>query len=140
MTLLLILHIAAFAMGTGVSFSNLMNARLAAGLEGEGFKTLGRLRMQLARVGDVLIATIWLTGLLLLWLRGGLGPGAEAWFYLKLAAAVLLTASHGLARATAGRMIRSGDRGLLPRLTQAIAGVWVSALAAILLAVLAFSS
>lgn len=137
--LLLILHIMAFAMGTGVSFSNLMNARLAAGLEGEGWKSLGRLRMLLARVGDGLIAAIWITGFLLLWQRGGaLIAGQETWFYLKLGAALLLTACHVVARSTAGEMIRTANRALLPRLTQAITGVWLSALAAILLAVLAF--
>jgi hypothetical protein len=39
---------------------------------------------------------------------------------------------------TAGRMMRTGDQSLYPRMELLVSGVWISALAAIILAVLAF--
>ena len=51
---------------------------------------------------------------------------------------VLLTICHGLARMTAGKMLRTGDQSLYPRMELLVSGVWMSALAAITLAVLAF--
>ena len=53
---------------------------------------------------------------------------------------VLLTVCHGLARMTAGRMVRTGDQSLYPRMELLVSGVWMSALAAIILAVLAFET
>jgi hypothetical protein len=51
---------------------------------------------------------------------------------------MLLTISHGLARITGGQMVRTGNTALLPRLQLFIAGVFVAALASIVLATLAF--
>jgi hypothetical protein len=53
---------------------------------------------------------------------------------------VLLTLCHGFARMTAGRMMRTGDQALYPRMELFVSGVWMSALAAIILAVLAFET
>jgi uncharacterized membrane protein len=132
---LLILHIMVIALGTGMSFSNLVNTHLAQGKTGEMAKGLGMQRMTISRIGDAVIALIWLTGLLLLWLRGGV---ADPYFHAKLAFVVLLTISHGMARRTGGQMARAGNLALLPRLQLFIAGVFVSALASILFAMLAF--
>jgi hypothetical protein len=41
---------------------------------------------------------------------------------------------------TAGRMMRTGDQSLYPRMELFVSGVWMSALAAIILAVLAFET
>ena len=60
------------------------------------------------------------------------------WFVVKIAFVLLLTICHVLARMTAGRMMRTGDQSLYPRMELLVSGVWISALAAIILAVLAF--
>jgi hypothetical protein len=139
--ILLIAHLIVIAMGTGMSFSNFVNLRLAGGMTGEGAKALSRLRMVLARVADVVIALIWVTGFALLWARGSSGLEAlSGWFYAKLAFVVALTLCHGLARGFAGRMQRTGDMSLMGRVELAVAGVWLSALAAIVFAVLAFGT
>jgi hypothetical protein len=52
---------------------------------------------------------------------------------------VLLTVSHIMARRTGAEMMRSGNGMLLPRLSLYIAGVLISALTALALAVLAFN-
>jgi protoporphyrinogen IX oxidase len=138
-TVLLIAHLMAIAVGTGMSFANYLNLRRAAAESGEAAAGLARLRRVTARIGDVVIALIWVTGLALLWTwiaQGGPAPGG--WFHAKLAFVVLLTASHVMARYTAGQMARGASPALLGRVELFVAGVWVSALASILLAVLAF--
>jgi len=124
------------AMGTGMSFSNLVNLRLSQGEQGERFKALGLQRKTVSQIGDGVIALIWVTGLLLVWLIGGMPQ--SGWFHAKLAFVVLLTAAHFMARRTGGEMARTGNLSLMPRIQLFVGAVWVSALAAILLAVLAF--
>ena len=84
-------------------------------------------------------ASPWLTGIGLWWV---LPPADQpnSWFMLKIGFVVLLTLCHGLARVTAARMARTGDQTLYPRLELLVSGVWLSALAAITLAVLAFET
>lgn len=138
-TVLLIAHLMAIAVGTGMSFGNYVNLRRAAAESGEAAAALGRLRRVVGRIGDVVITLIWVTGLALLWTwmaRGGPAPGG--WFHAKLAFVVLLTLSHAMARRTSGRMALSGNAALLGRVELFVAGTWASALASILLAVLAF--
>ena len=136
---LLIAHLMAIAVGTGMSFGNYVNLRRAAGETGERAAGLAGLRRIIGRIGDVVIALIWASGLALLWLwvtEGGPAPGG--WFYAKLGFVVLLTLCHVLARLTSARMAKSGDTSLLGRVELLVAGVWLSALASIGLAVLAF--
>ncbi len=137
--ILLMAHLILIAMGTGMSFSNLVNAQLSQSEQGDRFKALGSQRRVIAQIGDGVITLIWLTGIALIWLSNGREALVNnGWFQAKLAFVVLLTLNHFLARQTAGVMARSGNRSLLPRLWAFIGGVWLSAIAAICLAVLAF--
>jgi uncharacterized membrane protein len=138
-TILLIAHLIAIAMGTGMSIANYINIRIAAGEQGERRAALAFLRRIVARIADIVILAIWITGIGL-WLN--LPPAEEpnSWFLVKLGFVVLLTLCHGLARMTAGRMMRTGDQSLYPRMELFVSGVWMSALAAIILAVLAFET
>lgn len=138
-TFLLIAHLMAIAAGTGMSISNFVNLRIARRESGERRAGLALLRRQLARIADVVIAIIWLTGISLWWLLHS-AETPSIWFVVKIGFVVLLTLCHGLARVTAGRMARTGDQSLLPRLELLVSGAWVSALAAIMLAVLAFET
>ena len=137
---LLIAHLMAIAIGTGMSFGNYINLRLAAVETGERAAALAGLRRIIGRIGDVVITLIWITGLALLWhwvAQGGPSPGG--WFHAKLVFVVLLTLSHAMARLTSGQMARSGNAALLGRVELFVAATWASALASILLAVLAFA-
>jgi uncharacterized membrane protein len=137
--LLLIAHLILIAMGTGMSFSNLVNVRLSQGEQGERFKALGVQRRVIAQIGDGIIALIWLTGIALIFAADSRSAlVSNGWFQAKLAFVVLLTLNHFMARRTAGVMARSGNAALLPRLQMFIGGVWLSAVVAICLAVLAF--
>ncbi len=138
-TILLIAHLIAIATGTGMSIANYINIRIAAGEKGDRRDALAFLRRILARIADVVILAIWITGI---GLYTQLPPADEpnTWFVAKIAFVVLLTLCHGLARMTAGRMMRTGDQSLYPRMELLVSGVWMSALASIILAVLAFET
>ncbi len=138
-TILLIAHLIAIATGTGMSIANYINLRIASGEKGERRDALAYLRSIMARLADIVIAAIWITGVGL-WSVLPAGDEPNSWFMVKIAFVVLLTLCHGLARMTAGRMKRSGDASLFPRLELLVSGVWISALAAIILAVLAFET
>jgi heme/copper-type cytochrome/quinol oxidase subunit 2 len=59
---------------------------------------------------------------------------------VKIAVVVLLTIFHVVARRTARKMRRTGDTTLHGRVELLVSGVWISALTAIVLAVIAFES
>ena len=122
-----------------MSIANYVNIRIAAGEKGERQAALAYLRRTLARIADVIIAFIWITGIALYLLLPA-GDGPNSWFMVKIGFVVLLTLCHGLARMTAGRMARTGDQQLYGRLEMLVSGVWLSALLAIILAVLAFEA
>ena len=137
-TALLIVHLMAIAVGTGMSFGNYVNLRHAAGETGERAAALAALRRTIGRIGDIVIVLIWASGLALVWVWMAAGGAAlGGWFFAKLGFVVLLTVCHGLARSTSGRMARAGNAALLGRVELFVAGVWLSALASIVLAVVA---
>lgn len=136
--LLLFLHLLVIATGIGFSLSNFINVLLALKGQPETGKGLALHRMTIARLGDVVIALIWVTGLAALWMRGGM-EGLGASFHAKLGFVVLLTLAHGFGRYTAGQIRRTGNMGLLPRLGTAGFAVWASAVAALALAIVTFS-
>ena len=137
--ILLIAHLIAIATGTGMSIANYINIRIAAGEKGDRREALTFLRRILGRIADVVILAIWITGIGLYY---SLPPQDEpnSWFMVKIGFVLLLTLCHGLARMTAGKMMRTGDQSLYPRMELLVSGVWMSALAAIIFAVLAFQT
>ena len=137
--ILLIAHLIAIATGTGMSIANYINIRIAAGEKGDRREALTFLRRILGRIADVVILAIWITGIGLYY---SLPPQDEpnSWFMVKIGFVLLLTLCHGLARMTAGKMMRTGDQSLYPRMELFASGVWMSALAAIIFAVLAFQT
>lgn len=134
LTFMLIMHLAFMALGIGMSCSNFVNMRLAVGQTGDIAKGLELQRRTVASIGDSIIAAIWLSGFLLLQLRGW--EGLNAWFNAKIAFVVVFTISHIMARRTEAKMMRTGNGAALARVSMYIAGVWVSALIALALAVL----
>ncbi|MFO1091019.1 MAG: hypothetical protein U1E46_15705 [Hyphomicrobiales bacterium] len=138
--LLLMAHLILIATGTGMAFSNYINIRVAAGEKGERFAVLAYVRRTIGQIGDVVLTLIWITGIVLVWTRMSLGIyEPSGWFYAKVAFVVLLTVCHFLARRTGGELARTGDRDrLYPRMELLTSGVWLCALAAIVLAVMAF--
>lgn len=140
MNWMLALHLVVLAMGTGMSFSNLVNFALAARLPAEQARVLAGLRMVMGRIGDGVIALIWLSGLSLAAGMGG-GAGMDAFpvaFHVKMLFVLLLTLSHIGARYSASRAAKGGGAVWIMRARLFTAGVFLSAVASIVLAVLAF--
>ncbi len=140
---LLAAHFIAFAMGVGMSFSNLVNIRLAMRHGGEKAAGLALLRGALGRIGDWVIAAIWITGIaVLVPLLGGpvLAGMADlpVTFHIKLLFAAALTMCHAGARLTAAKIARTGRTGLLRVVQTCTLGVFLNALLAIILAVASF--
>jgi uncharacterized membrane protein len=135
---LVTLHLIVIALGIGLTASNFINTKLALGNGPEFAKGLGLQRHTISRFGDGVIALIWVTGLLLLWMGGA--EGLTAAFHAKMLFVVLLTLLHGMARATGGKMRRSGNLDKLPLLSNVVLGGWLSAVAALICAVLAFQA
>ncbi len=139
---MLALHYAAFAMGVGMSFSNLVNFRLARRLPGEQAQALAMLRGVLGRIGDGVIALIWLSGIVVLrnFTGGESAAALPVSFHVKMLFVVLLTLCHIGGRLSAIMAARRGRPGLVKLAEAFTAGVFVSALVSIVLAVATFSS
>ncbi len=140
MNWMLALHLVVLAMGTGMSFSNLVNFALAARLPAEQARVLAELRSMMGRIGDGVIALIWLSGVALAARMTG-GEGMNAFpvsFHVKMLFVLLLTLSHVAARYSASRAAKGEGKQWLMRARLFTAGVFLSAVASILLAVAAF--
>lgn len=135
-TALITLHFIVIAMGIGLSLSNYINTRLALSNGMEYAKGLGLQRRTIARMADGVIALIWVTGIALLLMRGMAGLGGV--FHVKLLFVVALTVFHALARRAGVRMQKVTSLNLLPRMSQMILGVFLSAIAALICAEIAF--
>ena len=134
--IVVILHVFVIALGVGLSFSNFINTRLALTQGADVAKGLALQRRTIARIADGVIALIWVTGLLLLWMRGMQGlPGS---FHAKLLFVVLLTLFHGLTRALGEKMRRENNTTMMPRLSLLIGCGFASAVVALVLAVITF--
>ena len=139
---LLALHIYALALGTGFSAANLVNLRLAPVVDDPGRAALARLRLALGRIGDGIVALIWLTGVGLA--ARYLGTGAEGAaalppaFHAKMLFVLALTLCHAGSRWLAGQVLRKGRRELMPWIFRCTLGTHISAVAAIALAVASF--
>ncbi len=134
--ILLIAHLMAIATATGMTIANYVNIRIASGEKGDRRAALVYLRRVLGRFADVVVAMIWITGLALWWTLPA-EQGVSSWMHMLLFFAVTMTVCHGLARMTAGTMVRTGDTSLYPRMELLVSGVWISQLLAIIFAVLA---
>ena len=139
---LLALHLYALALGTGFSLANLANLHMARTESDAGRAALARLRLMLGRIGDGIVALIWLSGLSLATRYAGAdGTGATALpaaFHVKMLFVLTLTLCHTGSRWAAGQVMRKGRKELLPWVFRCTLGTHVSAAAAIALAVAAF--
>ena len=140
MTILLITHLLLIATLTGMSFANFMNVRVARGQTGDAAMALQGLRRLMGMFGDMIVAGVWVTGFSLVWMRVAEGEGDfNAAFHVKMAFVIALTACHFMARRAGGRIARTGDyEAYLHKLELWLAGMWLAASIAIILAVLAF--
>jgi hypothetical protein len=141
-TILLTLHFLGFGMGFAVSAGNNLVMMLAAKSPPAEAAGLRRFPPVMARIGDIGLVLLWVTGVTMIFTKyGGLAgvaalPNPEA-FWAKIICVVLITALVGVMHATVAKMNR-GDMsvgGRMPALGKLGA---VLLLLIIVFAVLAF--
>ncbi len=133
-------HLIAIAMATGMAMSHYVMLRASAGNDGEGGRALALARRTLGDFTTMIIVFVWITGLTLLWSQFGQSDReVAAWFYAKLLFVGILTAAHIMQRVTAAR-VPAGQREGRQKIEGWVSIVWLSALIAICLAVVSFSS
>ncbi|MGH6923300.1 MAG: hypothetical protein ACRED5_06130 [Propylenella sp.] len=132
-------HLIMIAMATGMSVSHYILLRASSGVEGESGRALAFARRTLGDFTTMVIAFVWVTGLMLLWGQYG-DPAREvsAWFYAKLVFVGLMTAAHVMQRIAARRVAADQAEGRRV-IERWVSVVWLSALVAICLAVVSFS-
>lgn len=122
--ILLILHFFAFGAGMAAAVGNFTILQLIQAAPGDA-PVLGRVPPVLARVGQVGLAVLWITGLIMVWSIYG-GPQLLSWaFWAKIACVVGLTAVAAYVDLTA-KKVRAGDRNaaaMLPLFGRISAGL-----------------
>jgi uncharacterized membrane protein len=131
-------HLCVIAVGVGLTLSNFWNTHLSTSHGEEFQKGLALQRRSIGRIGDGVISLIWITGGLALWLRGLEGLGEAFW--VKIGFVLVLTLVHIKARKLGEQMRREGHRNFVQLQGQFMLGGFLSALIAIVCAVLAFAT
>lgn len=111
---LLILHLFGFGGGVGASLGNFIIGGLIAGNPGDT-PAFDRMRLVLARVGQVALALLWLTGIILIWSKWGGPADVPQLFWLKLLLVLVLTALT-VAMDLIFKAVRAGNTALASRL------------------------
>lgn len=137
--LLLSIHLLAVAYGLGIGMSNFLNMRVARGQSGDIAKGLAMHRVAMVRYTDIAIATILVSGLLLVLAAGGVSATAP-WFTIKMLAVVVLVLCYGGMRYTMGEMKRTGNMALAARIGQLSPILSGAAAITVVCAVLAFEA
>jgi hypothetical protein len=135
---LLFLHLFGLLLGAGPGVAQNVIVRRAASAPPEQAQVLRGLGPVLANVSAVGIAILWITGLILVWSKYG-GPGSlPATFWWKMLFVVILTLLAGFIHWTYAE-VRRGNAAAAARLAIAGPATGISALLAVLFAVIAFN-
>jgi hypothetical protein len=135
---LLFLHFVGLLLGAGPGAAQTLIMRRAAALPAEQAQVLRALGPMLANVSAVGIAILWITGLILVWSKYG-GPGSlPATFWWKMLFVAILTLLAGFIHWTYAE-VRRGNAAAAARLAIAGPASGISALLAVLFAVIAFN-
>lgn len=137
--LLLTIHILAICLGIGIGFSNIFSMYLAKNQPKEIAAGMALLRRKIAPFTDANLLVVLISGGLLLANLGG-ASGLAPTFHVKMAAVAIWVIGHFGARVTAGKITRTGDMTLAPRLVNFARLGWSAAVVALVCAVLTFAA
>ena len=138
--ILLVLHFVGLAMGLSVSFANIVMSGLIAKSAPAERGVLARFPPLMSRLGNYGLGLLWLSGLGLVQFKwGGFGNiGSMPWqFHAKLTLVIILSALVGFLQAQL-RRLAPGDTAGMARLQMFGKLAFVTALAIVVFAVLAF--
>lgn len=133
----LIIHLLAIASAIGIGVSNLVGFRVAKSLGGDLAKGIAAHREALIPYGDTLVATIVVSGLILLWSIGG-SQGLSSWFHIKMAAVLVWVVVYVLMRLRVRKFLASRDMTLVPLIRSFAHVLLAAAFAAVICAVMTF--
>ena len=133
----LILHFLGLAMGLSVSFSNMVMAGLIAKAAPAEKPVLGRFPMAMSRIGDAGLTLLIVSGLWLLFRKWGGMTAMPREFHIKLTLVVILIGIVGYIHAQQ-KKLRNGDASAMARMQRAGRAAFVTVLAIVVFAVLAF--
>ncbi len=135
--LVVILHFLGLAMGFATGIANSIMLGLIAKAAPPEKSVLARFPPVMSRVGETGIALLWLTGLILVYMKWG-GFASFPWtFYVKVTAVVILTIVV-LRVHTLGRRVAAGDTAAAASIPVFGKIAMVMALTAVVFAVLTF--
>ena len=137
--LVLIIHFFAIALGIGVGFSNLYGLYIGKSQPPEINKGMAFLRTSLRIPMDVVVLFILLSGGILLYILGG-SAGLNGWFQVKMVAVLVFLVGYVFMRYTVGQMMKTGNMALAGRVGNIARVTWVSAVIAMLCAVMTFAA
>ncbi len=134
---ILFLHFFGLMLGAAGGFGSAIVLMRAQSAPAEQAQTLRALGPTLANVAGAGLLLLWITGIILVFTRGGAGqmPGL---FWVKLFFVVVATVLLGLIHMTYAQMRRTGDASLARRLFIFGPGTSAAVLIAVLLAAYAF--
>ncbi|WP_127142875.1 hypothetical protein [Pelagibacterium montanilacus] len=98
----------AIGMGSGIALSNA--GRISADTKEPVEQGMARLTAALRQNSHVGLVLLWVSGLLMVWLKYGGVAGLGLWFWVKMAAVVGLSAAVGMATANY-KKLRAGEQG-----------------------------
>ena len=134
---LLFLHFVGLMLGAAGGFASAIIMRRALVLPAEEAKVLRGLGPVLAKVSGIGVGVLWLTGLILVWSKWGGFGNLPQLFWVKAIFILSLTAVTILINMTYAE-IRKGNVAVAARLPKLGPVAGLSALLAVLFAVLAF--
>ncbi|GGA47181.1 hypothetical protein [Pelagibacterium lentulum] len=122
-------------MGSGIALANVGRLSAKAPAPEAGLSQMGEILRRNSHIG---LGLLWITGLLLIWLRYGGFGALDVWFWIKIAGVIVLSAAVGMASANY-RRIKAGQAGARERgkMLSTIAGV--SGIVVVFSAVMAFN-
>jgi uncharacterized membrane protein len=135
---LLVLHFLGLAMGFAAGFGHMVMAGLMAKATPDERRTLSRFPPAIARVGDIGLVLLWLTGLTLVFVKWQGFGNMPALFHAKLTAVVLMTLAIGFIHSL-GKKIAAGDPAAIAKAQATGKVVFLLAVTIVTLAVWTFN-
>lgn len=135
---LLTFHLLGLVMGFSAPFANMILGPMIQGASPADREAYLRFPPRIARVSDVGLALLWITGLAMVFTKYGGFAGLPWTFHVKLTAVVVLTVAVGMIHANMKKAFVAKDPAALARI-QAIGKVsFLSAVTALVFAVATF--
>ncbi len=135
---LLVLHFLGLAMGFAAGFGSMVMAGLMAKATPDERRTLSRFPPAIARVRDIGLVLLWVTGLTLVFLKWDGFGSMPPLFHAKLTAVVLMTLAIGFVHSLA-RKVAAGDPVAIARTQTAGTVIFLLSVTIVTLAVWTFN-